>query len=54
MSIATSIYVSRTKLMLLKLGLCPLVPNRGVETEFWAKEKKKLYCFARQKGATAR
>ena len=25
---------------LLKLGLCPLVPNRNVETEFWVEEKK--------------
>lgn len=26
--------------LLLKLGLCPWVPNRNAETEFWMKEKK--------------
>ena len=34
---------------LLKHGLCPSVPSRNLETEFWVKEKKKLYCFARQR-----
>ena len=35
--------------MLPKLGLCPPVPDRNMETEFWVKEKKQFYCFARQR-----
>ena len=29
-----------TVLLLAKLSLCPLVPNRNAATEFWAKERK--------------
>ena len=36
-------------ILLPKLGLCPLVPDRNVETEFWVKEKDSFYCFARQR-----
>ena len=37
-------------LLLLKLGLCPPVPNRNAETEFWVKEEKSsVYCFARER-----
>ena len=37
--------------MLSKLGLCALMPNRNLETEFWVKEEKKkiAYCFARER-----
>ena len=36
--------------VLLKLHLCLSLPNRNAEAEFWVKEKKIAYCFARQKG----
>ena len=35
-------------LLLVKLGLCPLVPNRNSETEFKVKKKKSFHCFARR------
>ena len=37
------------RVLLLKLCLCPLLPNRNMETEFGMKEKKSFYCFARQR-----
>ena len=38
--------------MLLKLGLCPLVPNRNTETEFWVKLKRVDSLPCQAKGAT--
>ena len=38
--------------LLPKVGLCPLVLNRNAEREFWEKEKKITYSFARQRSVT--
>ena len=40
-------------ILLLKLGLCPTVPNRNVETEFWVKEKKTALLLCHTKESTA-
>ena len=40
--------------VLLKLGLCPLVPNRNAETEFWVKEKKIAFIALSGKGGHSR
>ena len=37
-------------MVLLKLGLCLLVPNRNAETVLGEIEKSSFYCFARQRG----
>ena len=38
--------------VLLKLGLCPLVPNRNAETELWVKEKKNNFITLPGKGGS--
>lgn len=40
---------AHTHTLLLKLDLCPPLPNRNAETEFWVKERKSFDCFARQR-----
>ena len=44
---------SRIVLLLPKLGLCPLVPNRNTETEFEVKEKRIALLLCQTKEATA-
>ena len=44
---------SRVWLLLLKLSLCPQLPSRKVEIEFWVKEKKIVLLLCQAKGATA-
>ena len=44
----TFMYPQLAKL-LSKLALCPPLPNKNEQTEFWVKEKKSFYCFARQR-----
>ena len=39
--------------LLPKLGLCPPVPNRNMETQFGVKEKKIAFIALPGKGATA-
>ena len=39
--------------VLPEFGLCSLVPNRNVETEFWVKEKKIALFLCQAKGAIA-
>jgi len=41
---------SPSLMVLLKLGLCLLVPNRNAETVLGEVEKSSFYCFARQRG----
>ena len=40
-------------ILLPKLALCPLVPNRNAETEFRVKEKKVALLLCQAKEATA-
>ena len=41
-------------ILLAKLGLCPLVLNRNLETEFWVKEKKIAFIALPGKGGHSR
>ena len=38
--------------VLPEFGLCSLVPNRNVETEFWVKEKKNSFISLPGKGGS--
>ena len=43
----------RNQLVLFpKLSLCPPLPNRNAETEFWVKEEKIALLLCQAKGAT--